>query len=169
MSALRQPDFQSEYYSSPPQQQQSNLVREIVKQPQIKRGKVLKNRSFSQTKKLPKNLQVLSRIQVASFGLALASMTTSIGLYISTVNLPEVWSQEYQNLEDLQRQERQLVSINESIKYQIAKEAGDNKDLEISQPESALFIHSAEFEVRKDSEPQQSDKITDLKYSSWGY
>ena len=168
MSALRQPDFAQEYYS-PPTQSPNKLVQKKARKPQVKRNQVLRSRSFTQANKLPKNLKLLTYVQTVSFGLALTSMTASIGLYISSVQIPKIWSQEYQNLEELQRQERQLVSINETIKYQIAKEAGANNKLAISQPESALFIDPAQVEPRAESAIASEAKIVNLKYSSWGY
>ena len=169
MSALRQPNFSHEYYAPPLKQHQSNLVRNKRKKTQLGRTKVVKQGGFPQANNLPHNLKVLSLIQKASFGIAIASMTTSIGLYISTVQIPKIWSQEYQNLENLQRQERQLVSINETIKYQIAKEAGKNSKLEISNPESALFIQPAKFKAREDITNNQEIEQINLQYRSWGY
>jgi hypothetical protein len=97
-------------------------------------------------------------------------MTASISLYVSTVKIPQLWSQEYQHLEDLQQQERQLVAVNETIKYQIAQEAGKNKSLIISKPESAIFINPAQVKTRKPADLQQTQsKIAELKYNSLGY
>ncbi len=171
MSALRQPDFVAEYYSPELQPKNNNYqYQEVVKQPQVERAKVLKSRHFSQSNVLPKNLKALSLLQKGSFGLALVSMTASIGLYMSTVQIPKLWSQEYQNLENLQLQERQLVSINETIKYQIAKEAGQNKQLAISTPASALFIKPAKVQAKTASQTNvDRAKIANLKLNSWGY
>ncbi|WP_319422533.1 hypothetical protein [Pleurocapsa sp. FMAR1] len=170
MSALRQPDLTTEYYSPELQPKNNNHQYQVVKRPQVKRAKVVKSRNFSQSNVLPNNLKTLSSLQKGSFGLALVSMTASIGLYISTVQIPELWSQEYQNLENLQLQERQLVSINETIKYQIAKEAGQNKQLAISTPESALFINPAEVQVKTASQINVNRvKVANLKLNSWGY
>ncbi len=171
MSALRQPDFATEYYSPELQPKNNNHQhQEVVKQPQIKREKVVKSRRFSQSNVLPNNLKALSFLQKGSFGLALVSMTASFGLYISTVQIPKLWSQEYQNLENLQLQERQLVSINETIKYQIAKEARQNNQLAISTPESALFINPAKVQVKIASQIKDDRaKVASLKLNSWGY
>ncbi|MEL6931296.1 MAG: hypothetical protein AAFO95_22140, partial [Cyanobacteria bacterium J06600_6] len=110
MSALRQPDFNSDYYYTQPQVSPAVDQPEIIK-PQVSRSKVVKSKDFRAASTLPKNLKTLSQIQKGSFAMAIATMTASICLYSSTVQIPKLWSQEYQHLEDLQRQERQLVAI----------------------------------------------------------
>ena len=170
MSALRQPDFSTEYYSRRMQSREiAHPPQQTSRQKQAKTTKVVKP-NFSSSSTLPERLKVLSLLQKASFGLAIASMTTSIGVYISTVQIPKLWSQEYQHLENLQRQERQLISINETIKYQIAHEAGQDSNLSISKPESAVFVSPAKVEPR-DRYNNSKDKqaILELKYDSYGY
>ena len=168
MSALRQPDFNADYYYAEPQ------ANPVVDRPQTARPqvtkKVVKSKAFRAANTLPKKLKTLSQIQKGSFALAIATMTASIGLYASTVKIPKLWSQEYQNLEDLQLQERQLVAINETIKYQIAQEASQDNRLEISKPESAIFISPAQVKPRQapTSSPSQ-EKTVELKHNSWGY
>ena len=171
MSALRKP-VPTEYYS--PRIRSQNITpspQKTIGQPLAKPAKVVKTKSFSRSNALPKNLKILSLLQKGSFGLAIASMTTSIGVYISTVQIPKLWSQEYQHLEDLQRQERQLIAINETIKYHIAREAGENSQLSISKPESAVFISPAKIEARNKQSigKNQPTAIAKLKHSSYGY
>ncbi|PSB12201.1 hypothetical protein C7B62_02885 [Pleurocapsa sp. CCALA 161] len=169
MSALRKPDFSTDYYY--PQAQphevvnQPNIVQRSPEQP----TKLVKPKAF-RTNNLPKKLQTLSLIQKSSFGLAIATMTASISLYVSTVKIPDLWSQEYQHLENLQLQERQLVAVNETIKYQLAQAAGQDKRLTIPEPESAIFVSPAQVQARKpvDRQPSQQE-IAKLKYESLGY
>ena len=109
-------------------------------------------------------------MQQGSFGLAIVSMSASIGLYISTVHVPQIWSQEYRHLENLQRQERQLIAFNETIKYQIAQEASQNKRLSVSKPESAVFIPPATVGVKNKSNISKNQaEIVELKLNSFGY
>lgn len=171
MSALPKPDFSAEYYAPSVQPKQTtNHYQEIVRQPLVSPAKVLKSRNFSQANTIPHRLQVLSLIQKGSFCLALASITASIGLYASTVKVPRLWSQEYANLEALQLQERQLVSINETFKYQIAKEAGEDQHLSISKPESALFIAPAEVKENTNSQLIANQKqVANLMHNNLGY
>lgn len=171
MSALRKPDFAPQYYVPSSQfQPQENNHRKLVKPSQRRVKKVVKNRNFPQQNRLPENLQLLSLLQKVSFGLALVSMAASVGLYASTVHIPELWSQEYRNLEDLQRQERELTAINEKIKYQIAHEASKDNRLSISNPESAVFIPPAKVNFKSNLEANsQVLEVTNVKHTSLGY
>lgn len=179
MSALRQPDFDPKSYSQGILPQQAgdpegygsrNRNRQINQQARAKSAKVVRSKSFSSRTTLPSNLKSLSLLQKGSFGLAIASMSVSIGLYMSTVQIPKLWSQEYQQLENLQRQERQLIAINETIKYQTAKEAAQDDRLSVSEPESAIFLTPAKVEQKNLSNTQKNDFETDeLKHSGYGY
>lgn len=156
MSALRQSDLSSQYYYPSPQEyisSQEQRATESYHQPSINTPerqvrKLVKSDNFRQKNRLPQNLQLLSWLQKSSFGLALVSMAASTGLYMATVQIPKIWSQEYRNLENLQRQERQLIAINETIKYQIAREASQDDRLSISKPDSAVFIPPTKFKNR---------------------
>lgn len=171
MSALRQPNFPPEYYSlSNSINKKSNQNQSVVLNSTPNSAKTLYSPTFPQTNNLPSSLQVLSLIQKGSFSLALISMAASIGLYASTVQIPKLWSQEYQNLENLQRQERQLIAINETIKYQIAQEAGKNDSLSVSTPESAVFVSPAKVRIK--TIPEQTinqQKRIELKHNNLGY
>jgi NADH:ubiquinone oxidoreductase subunit 5 (subunit L)/multisubunit Na+/H+ antiporter MnhA subunit len=74
-------------------------------------------------KQLPVKIQILLFLQRGSFVLAFTLIASSIAVYISTVRIPQIWSKEYRNLETLQRQERQLTAINETLKQKIAQQA----------------------------------------------
>jgi len=170
MSALRQPEFDPNYYYSSTQPQ------EIVNQPQIatqsstRKARVVKSKSFPTVNTLPNKLKTLSLLQKGSFGLAIATMTASISLYASTVKIPQQWSQEYHHLEDLQLQERQLIAINETIKYQIAQEASQDDRLAISAPDSAIFIRPAKVRAKQKTPADPvKQKTLELKHNSWGY
>ncbi len=168
MSALRKPAFETQYYAPKPQFQPENNQIASPNRKQVR--KVVKSRSFPQQNRLPQNLQLLSLLQKGSFGLAMVSMAASIGLYVSTVQIPELWSQEYRNLEDLQRQERELTAINEKIKYQIAHEASKDDRLSISKPESAVFISPAKVNLKNVLDSDSKDTSTfKIKHSSLGY
>ena len=166
MSALRQPEYDSRYYS--PQTQSPHRRGTIQPSPPAVK-KVVKRRSFPQHNQLPQNLKLLSAIQKTSFGIALASMLASTGLYISTVQIPRLWSQEYRNLEDLQRQERELTAINEKIKYQIAREASQDKRLSISKPESAVFISPAKVDSKSLETTSKNQELVKIKHNNLGY
>lgn len=170
MSALRQSDFSPDYYH--PQFEPNKAINQVLiaRQSPVQAGKIVNSQAFPNTQNLPKNLKTLSLIQKGSFALAIATMSASISLYASSVKIPKLWSQEYQHLEDLQLQERQLVAVNETIKYQIAQEAASDHRLVISKPESAIFISPAQVQAKKpiDLEATQQ-KVAELKYNSLGY
>jgi hypothetical protein len=171
MSALRKPVFEPQYSTTKPQFQPPRDYHQKLAIPhhqQVK--KVANSRKFPQQSKLPQNLQLLSLLQKSSFALALVSMTTSIGLYVSTVQIPELWSQEYRNLEDLQSQERELIAINEKIKYQIAHDASQDHRLAISNPNSAIFISPAKVNLKNGLATNLNNLATSkLKHSNLGY
>jgi hypothetical protein len=167
MSALRQSDFSTDYYYPPTQPQEETEQPNIVRRSP---ARVFQSQAFHDSNTLPKNLKTLSLIQKGSFALAIATMTASISLYASTVKIPKLWSQEYQHLEDLQLQERQLVAVNETIKFQLAQEASQDSHLTISKPESAIFMSPAKVQAKKVSDLEQNQqKIAELKYNSLGY
>lgn len=124
------------------------------------------------TQQIPVKLQVLLLLQKTSFALALLSTVTSLGLYIATVRIPQLWSQEYKKLETLQQQERQLTAINESLKYQLAREAEQqNNNLSLQQPNEAVFIPPARVNIEQQSDNRQNQKteLVKFKYTSLGY
>lgn len=122
-------------------------------------------------RELPVRLQLLMLFQKASFGVALVSMASSMALYLATVRIPELWSREYKNLETLQRQERQLTEINETLKYQMARQAKtEESQLSSLQPEEAIFVPPAEIKLESpaDSDRDRREKIA-FKYATPGY
>ncbi|WP_052055750.1 hypothetical protein [Myxosarcina sp. GI1] len=119
----------------------------------------------------PARLRLLMKIQQGSFGLALASMASSVGLYLATVSIPQVWSQEYQYLETLQRQERQLTEINETLKYQMARQAErNNSGITTFEEDSAVFVTPAEVKPKpiKSSSRDRRQEVA-FKYAAPGY
>ena len=167
MSALRQPDFYTNYHHPEPQPKLEPKPQKLKKTSSTK-AKIIKSKSFPAANILPKHLKTLSLLQKGSFGLAIATMASSVGMYFSTVNIPKQWSKEYRHLEDLQLQERQLVAINETIKYQIAQEASQDHSLSISKPESAIFISPAKVK-EKNIKRDRLQKNVELKQNNWGY
>lgn len=141
MSALPQPDFRDltpvKLPISPPKTALKNSSVTPQKNYQRKTTKLSrKNRSAA--------LKLLTLVQKGSSGLAAVMMLSSVSVYLSTVSIPQKWSQEYENLEALQSQERQLVALDEALKYEIAQQA-EQPELEMSMisPENTIFIKPA--------------------------
>ena len=103
-----------------------------------------KTYSFPPIKQLPTKLKVLLLIQKSSLGLAFMLIATSIAFYLSTVHIPELWSKKYRDLETLQRQERHLVAINESLKHKLAQQAEqEENNLPLITSDNTIFIPPA--------------------------
>ena len=138
MSALPQPNFRDVVNSSP--------------QPRVSSAtssKILSNTTkLSRKKSSSAALQLLILLQKSSSLLAAVVMLTSMGIYLATVRIPQLWSQEYKHLEALQRQERNLVAMDESLKYEIAQQA-EQPELEMSAiaPENVLFLEANSVEL----------------------
>jgi hypothetical protein len=104
----------------------------------------ISNRNLTRPKRLPAELQILLLLQKGSFILAFTLIATNISVYLSTVRIPQLWSQEYRNLETLQRQERQLTVTNETLKHQMAQQAGkEEKDLVPLTTANVIFMKPA--------------------------
>ena len=177
MSALPKPSFP---VKAAPRRQRLKKRRKVVagyhpkanNQQKIARSQPANHPTqLPQGKALPTNLQVLMLLQRTSFGIALVSLATSMGLYVSTVQIPQQWSQEYENLEKLQRQERELTTINESLRYHIARQAArENSELSILAPQDAVFIAPAKSITETTVEPSTKEaEIVKFKHSSAGY
>jgi len=93
---------------------------------------------------LPTGLQFLLRFQqatsIATFGL----VGIALAVYGWTVYTPRAWSQEFKKLRTLQSHERQLVSTNEMLKNQLAKQAEKpNSGLIRPNPNYNVFLPSS--------------------------
>jgi hypothetical protein len=176
MYALRQPNP----HTKPDRRRSSSKRRKVTpgyhplvnNQTQVKSTVATATLHNLKTQQIPANLQVLLLLQKTSFAIALLSAAASLGLYIFTVRVPQLWSQEYQKLETLQQQERQLTAINESLKYQIAREAEQkNNNLSFQQSNDAVFISPAEVKVDQETGDRQTQagELVKFRYTSFGY
>ena len=159
MNALRQPSFQeiNPYQNLKVSSAQSSLSKtSIVTSKNYSR----KTTKLSRKKRSSASLQLLKVLQISSSGVAAVMMLSSIGVYLSTVRIPQLWSQEYETLEDLQRQERQLVALDESLKYEIAQQA-EQPELEMS----AIASENTMFLQARSVKPQESS--TEDKPKLW--
>ena len=175
MYALRQPNHPAKTKSRRQRSQRRKLApgyHPKANNTQVKSPPQIANSHLTKTQKLPVNLQVLLLLQKGSFGVALLTMAASLGLYIATVRIPPLWSQEYSNLESLQQQERQLTAINETLKYQLAREAKQqNLNLSPQQSQNAVFITPAQVNINSqlDDENLEEATIAKFKHTSFGY
>jgi hypothetical protein len=134
----------------------------------------VKNRQArsSQLQELPANLKILSVVQKCSFGITLLSVAASVGLYAIDVRTPQNWSQQYKNLETLQRQERQLIEINETLKYQLAREASEQQKTDVNNSlkldNVAVFVPAATV-IEHRVEDEAAENLGLFKRVSLGY
>ena len=121
---------------------------------------------FPKPQKFPTYLKILLFLQKGSLGVAGFSIITGIFVYLSTVSIPQQWSKEYQNLETLQRQERQLTSIGESLKYKISQQTAE---FEMSPIASNNTVFLKPNSVTVNPQPSQESSSKSLKKISLGY
>jgi hypothetical protein len=86
--------------------------------------------SESKVRQLPQRSRQLSQrarsllaLQKISSGIAFCLVASALGLYAWSVCIPKLWSQESKKLETLQRHERHLTAMSESLKNQLAQQA----------------------------------------------
>lgn len=121
---------------------------------------------FPKPKQIPVYLQILMLLQRGSLGVAGFSVVTGIILYLSTVSIPQQWSKEYRNLEILQRQERQLTTIGESLKYKISQQARQFQMSPITS-QNTVFIKPNTVAVNPQTNQDSQEKS--LKKINLGY
>ncbi|MEM9271658.1 MAG: hypothetical protein AAGA80_01660 [Cyanobacteria bacterium P01_F01_bin.143] len=121
---------------------------------------------FPKPQKFPVYLKILLLLQKGSLAVAGLSIATGIVLYLSTVSIPQKWSKEYRNLENLQRQERQLISIGESLKYKISQQTAE---FEMSPIASNNTVFLKPNSVTVNSQPRQESSDKSLKKINLGY
>ncbi|BAU66694.1 hypothetical protein STA3757_40990 [Stanieria sp. NIES-3757] len=174
MSALPKPTFPVQNYSPQSYSNRSRKRKNYRSQLPSSHHKInqFSNSSVAKLpnkKLLPVQLQILLFLQKSSFGLALVLIASSIAVYVSNVRIPQLWSKEYNNLETLQRQERQLIAINESLKHEIAQQAQEknNKFVSLS-VDNAIFVRPASISSSVQSNPIEQVQAKDLEFNS-GY
>ncbi|MGB2924041.1 MAG: hypothetical protein WBB82_01960 [Limnothrix sp.] len=86
-------------------------------------------------------LKVLAMGQRFTQFLAIASVTTAVGIYACTVYNQKIWGAEYAQLTRLQENERGMVTSNEGIKEQLIEQADKPEmALETPTPGQNLYI-----------------------------
>ncbi len=95
-------------------------------------------------RKIPVWLRSLLIMQQSSSVITFLLVVFSLGIYACTVYAQKQWSQEYRQLQKLQRNERQLTATNEMLKNQAAKDA-QRSESGLVKPDVSLpiFLHPA--------------------------
>lgn len=121
---------------------------------------------FPKQREFPAYLKILLLLQKGSLGVACLSIVTGIILYLSSVSLPQKWSKEYRNLENLQRQERQLTTMGETLKYKLAQQAQEFQLPPITS-QNTVFLKPKSLAINSHSHqvnPKKSLKKINLGY-----
>lgn len=101
-------------------------------------------------KKFFTNLKVLRLFQQSSSVLTFSLVIATLIVYVWSFYLPQQWSKQYKQLTILQRQERELTRVNESLKKQLAQQAQlPDAGLESFDPTKAIFIEPAQNSSNK--------------------
>lgn len=87
----------------------------LAPQPQV--------RVLSKPGRAPSRMSWLASLQRGSTALSFVLVSAVLGVYSWTVYTQHVWGQEYERLEQLQDNERKLVSANEMLKNELAQQA----------------------------------------------
>ena len=96
------------------------------------------------TKQKPLWLTVLLQLQRGSFFVTLSLIASVMAVYGWTVYIQQQWGQEFEELESLKKQERQLISANEVLKNQMAEQAeSPTTGLLLPNPNNAIFLAPA--------------------------
>lgn len=163
MSAVPQPHFSVQSFPlSRPRRGSVSPKTNISKNPSLKQArqhplsqdevteKLSSNHNFVAVKQPPVRLKRLFLIQKLAFGIGSCLMISSALIYASSVPIPQMWSQEYEQLKSLQRQERELTAANETIKNDLLKQAQKDAkeaqhELSYLRPDNVLFVEEADI------------------------
>lgn len=148
MSALPQPDFRDVNSFNSPILRNKTLVSDSVVNTS---GRQYSRKTTRLSrKKRSATLKLLILLQKGSFGVAAVGLLSCLGVYSATVRIPQLWSTEYESLEALQRQERQLIALDEALKYEIARGAEQpESEMSAISDESTIFLESTAVEPQK--------------------
>ena len=99
---------------------------------------------FPATWAMPLWLRLLIQAQRGSLIVAFVLVTATLFVYSSTVYTQQLWSKEYRKLKTLTRNEREMIATNESLKNQLALQAGQpGSGLVPQTPDSTIFLQPA--------------------------
>ena len=124
-------------------------------------GKLSSNHNFIKEKQPSVRLKPLFVLQRVALGIGSLLMVSSAVVYIYTVPIPQVWSQEYEQLKSLQRQARELTAANETLKNNIvrqAQEEAQNSQHQLSylQPEDVIVLKATKVNSESSIDSQDN-------------
>jgi len=94
---------------------------------------------------LPIWLRLLMRVQQLSAIAALGSGIAVAGVYCSTVYIQQLWGQQYRTFERLERNQRQMTTVGEVLKDQMAQQAEQpDSGMTPLNPERMIFVNPSQ-------------------------
>ncbi|MGJ3245662.1 MAG: hypothetical protein ACFE0I_06240 [Elainellaceae cyanobacterium] len=92
----------------------------------------------------PQWLTLLVAAQRSSMSIMILMVAAVLGVYGWTVFSQQLWSHQYQKLQTLQRNERDLTTANEMLKSESARQAeGSESGLRLPGPDTNMFVRPA--------------------------
>ncbi len=124
-------------------------------------GKLSRNHDFIKEKQTSVRLKPLFVLQRVALGSGSLLMVTSAVVYIFTVPIPQLWSQEYEQLKSLQRQARELTAANETLKNNIVRQAqqeaqNSQQQLSYLQPEDVIVLKATKVNSESSIDSQDN-------------
>ena len=124
-------------------------------------GKLSRNHDFIKEKQTSVRLKPLFVLQRVALGIGSLLMVSSAVVYIYTVPIPQVWSQEYEQLKSLQRQARELTAANETLKNNIVRQAqqeaqNSQQQLSYLQPEDVIVLKATKVNSESSIDSQDN-------------
>ena len=116
-------------------------------------------------------LRFLLFVQHGSSVLAFGSISITLSVYAGVVYSQQQWSRHYEELQKLQRDQRDLITANETLKNQLAEQA-ENPDAGLVSPTSAntLVLPSLSSEnFLKPKKPSQKEQTESQVTAPMGY
>lgn len=123
----------------------------------IKKKRTTASKSIASSARPSLFVQFFSMGQQFTQFLAIAGVTVAVGLYASTVHYQKVWSQEYDQLVQLQDDENRIVATNESIKEQFIEQTkAPETQLVTPSPKQDLYVPAPKaVKLRPEVAPHQ--------------
>lgn len=121
-------------------------------------------RSRKNEKSFPLLIRVLLFLQHTSSVITLSAIAGSLVMYGLTFYTQQMWNRQYQQLQELQHYERNVTSINEALKDEIAEQGNTNGEAFIPlTPDYNLYLEPAAVSNSSDMTANSSSPIRKLE------
>jgi len=111
-----------------------------------------------ESRRLPAKLRSLKAIEQISSVLTFGLVAAALGVYAWSVYIPRLWSQEYKTLETLQRHERHLTAISETLKNELAQQA-EKPEMGLANPQPAQMVFLSPSSVAPLDKEQKTSPV----------